>query len=77
MVEYTEGIAEDGAAILADGQPMTVSEVLDQLNWTSERITELVRAAYMEGWNDGFWDVEMATDEEGWMHSTVREAVEE
>jgi uncharacterized protein YlxW (UPF0749 family) len=29
--EYTQGICEDGAAILRDGQPMTVEEILDAL----------------------------------------------
>jgi hypothetical protein len=29
---YTEGVCEDGAAILKDGRMMTISEVLDELN---------------------------------------------
>lgn len=29
--EYTQGICEDGAAILREGQPMTVEEILDAL----------------------------------------------
>jgi hypothetical protein len=29
---YTEGVCDDGAAILRDGLPMRVSEVLDALN---------------------------------------------
>lgn len=32
MPEYTEGIAGDGAAILKDGVPMSVSEVIAELN---------------------------------------------
>ena len=31
MSDYTQGVCEDGAAILKDGQPMTVEEVLDRL----------------------------------------------
>ncbi|MET4160531.1 hypothetical protein ABIE61_000345 [Marinobacterium sp. MBR-111] len=44
--EYTEGICEDGAAILRDGQPMTVEEILDalrdreQLQAEVERLTD-------------------------------------
>ncbi len=29
---YTEGIAFDGAAILDNGQPITITEILDRLN---------------------------------------------
>jgi hypothetical protein len=32
MSEYTEGICDDGAAILKDGVQMTISEVLEKLN---------------------------------------------
>lgn len=32
MAEYTEGVCADGAAILKDGQPMTISGILDTLN---------------------------------------------
>lgn len=44
--EYTQGICEDGAAILRDGQPMTVEEILealrsgDQLQAEVERLRE-------------------------------------
>ena len=31
MSEYTEGICGDGAVILKDGQPMTISEILAAL----------------------------------------------
>lgn len=30
--EYTQGIRQDGAAILKDGQPMTIEEILAELN---------------------------------------------
>ena len=28
-VEFTQGICQDGAAILADGNPITIEQVLD------------------------------------------------
>jgi hypothetical protein len=34
VMRYTEGIMGDGAAILKDGQPITISEILDLLNST-------------------------------------------
>lgn len=39
---YTEGICGDGAAILCDGQPLTISEVLRRLNTApSTNLTEI------------------------------------
>lgn len=32
MNKYTQGVCEDGAAILKDGQLMTIEEILDELN---------------------------------------------
>jgi len=32
MSEYTQGIAWDGAAILKDGQPMTIEQILSELS---------------------------------------------
>ena len=32
MSEWTEGVCDDGAAILRDGQPVTISELLAILN---------------------------------------------
>lgn len=32
MGKYTEGVCSDGAAILRDGVPMTISEILTELN---------------------------------------------
>lgn len=31
MIQYTQGICQDGAAILKDGQPMTIEEILEEL----------------------------------------------
>lgn len=45
MVEYTEGVCEDGAAILRDGQMMTISEVLEALNDAAEMLEMLEEAA--------------------------------
>lgn len=33
---YTEGIAFDGAAILDNGKPITITEILDRLNKLDE-----------------------------------------
>lgn len=38
--EYTEAVAGDGAAILKNGVPMTVSEILEELNNHASRIAE-------------------------------------
>jgi hypothetical protein len=35
-MKYTEGICEDGAAILCDGQPITISQILGRLNLMDE-----------------------------------------
>lgn len=43
MPEYTEGIAGDGAAILKDGVPMSVSEVIAELN-RANALEEALRA---------------------------------
>lgn len=32
MSKWTEGVCSDGAAILRDGQPVPISELLDHLN---------------------------------------------
>lgn len=34
---YTEGVAGDGAAILKDGVPLTISQILDILNGRTAR----------------------------------------
>ena len=31
-MRYTEGVCEDGVAILCDGEPMTVTKILERLN---------------------------------------------
>ncbi len=31
MAEYSQGVCQDGAAILKDGEPMAIEEILDQL----------------------------------------------
>lgn len=66
--EYTEGVCEDGAAILRDGQPITISEVLALLNGkpapepvapptTEQRIAELeAKLAYAERANKSYSD---------------------
>jgi hypothetical protein len=43
--EYSQGVCEDGAAILCDGQPLTIEEILDGLR---ERDKALGKLAAME-----------------------------
>lgn len=43
MSEWTEGVCSDGAAILRDGQPVPISELLDHLNRC-----EFIRSAALE-----------------------------
>lgn len=46
--EYTQGICEDGAAILRDGQPMTVEEILDALRDSEQLKAEVERLSNRE-----------------------------
>lgn len=39
--KYTEGICDDGAAILKDGKMMTISEILLELNQNDKKIFDL------------------------------------
>lgn len=41
MSEWTEGVCSDGAAILRDGQPVTISELLGHLNTADKEIERL------------------------------------
>lgn len=41
MSEWTEGVCSDGAAILRDGQPVTISELLEHLNTADKEIERL------------------------------------
>lgn len=47
MNEYTQGVCQDGAAILKDGQQMTVDEILSELRQSSQ-IREAVFRALSE-----------------------------
>lgn len=40
-IKYTEGVCEDGAAILSDGRMMTIREVLEALNASEEHRVSL------------------------------------
>jgi len=64
---YTEGIAFDGAAILDNGKPITIDEILKRLNEHNELVNktndihdvsksftaEQIEAAYNVGFSDG------------------------
>lgn len=41
MSEYTQGVCEDGAAILKDGQQMTIDEILAELRQLTDTQQEL------------------------------------
>ena len=38
--EYSQGVCQDGAAILKDGQPMTIEEILAELRGNSQGILD-------------------------------------
>lgn len=44
MSEYTQGICGDAAAILKDGQMMTIEEIVSQLSNLNRRVEELEMA---------------------------------
>jgi len=44
MSEYTQGICGDAAAILKDGQMMTIEEIVSQLSNLNRRVEELEKA---------------------------------
>lgn len=39
--EYTQGICEDGAAILCDGVPMSIEQIIEQLRQRDELAEDL------------------------------------
>lgn len=39
--EYSQGVCQDGAAILKDGQMMTVEEIVEELNQRNRLIDQL------------------------------------
>lgn len=51
MSEYSQGICDDGAAILRDGQPLAIEEILQRLRQRDELLAALKslekRASYM------------------------------
>ncbi len=44
MCEYSQGICQDGAAILKDGQPMSVESIIEELRQGAKQNTELDKA---------------------------------
>ncbi|CAI2047642.1 Protein of uncharacterised function (DUF550) [Serratia marcescens] len=48
--KYTEGLCGDGAAILCDGVPMSVSEILATLNAVVSREAQPVQSLELAGW---------------------------
>lgn len=56
-IEYTEGICGDGAAILKNGQPITITEILNTLNIANKAIEERDRLmeALIEARKDINW----------------------
>lgn len=50
--EYTQGICQDGAAILKDGRPMTIEEILSELNAARAGGDDLTIEDYKEALED-------------------------
>jgi hypothetical protein len=48
--EYSQGICGDGAAILKDGQPMTIEEIVDELQKGQAVRAQSGQGAEAEGW---------------------------
>lgn len=42
MSEYTQGVCEDGAAILKDGKPLTIEEILAELRTERPDVAAMV-----------------------------------
>lgn len=62
QAEYTQGICGDGAAILKDGQPMRIEEILSELRFTPQpsavpdwvkNLKKLAKAATKGPWHGG------------------------
>jgi len=51
MAEYSEGICGDGAAILKDGAPMKVHEIVAELNRMAANIEDLQEL--LNSWESG------------------------
>lgn len=66
--EYSQGICEDGAAILRDGQPMTVEEILDALRDSEKLQAEVERLREhndeLQRYNLGFAESELRFQQE-------------
>jgi hypothetical protein len=52
MPEFTEGVCGDGAAILRDGQPMTITEILEELA-EGDRLRRLINTPETDDWIAG------------------------
>lgn len=48
-MRYTQGIMNDGAAILNDGQPMTPEQIIEQLNNYDHALRRVTRE--LKEWN--------------------------
>ncbi|MGM0825655.1 MAG: hypothetical protein ACQEUY_13160 [Pseudomonadota bacterium] len=52
MSEYTQGVCQDGAAILKDGQPLTIEQILEALRERDALAAHIERLnAAIEAWN--------------------------
>ena len=45
-MEYTQGICQDGAAILENGQPLTIEEILERLR-SAHAVNHGLDASYL------------------------------
>lgn len=49
--EYSQGICGDGAAILKNGQPMTIEEIVQELkDWQAARAHESINRGHSRSW---------------------------
>lgn len=70
-VHYTEGVCGDGAAILFDGKPLTISEILNKLNTIERLKLERDEAwAELEKWKP-------VHTNDGMCHAHIRAPIEE
>lgn len=47
MSEYSQGVCEDGAAILCNGEPITIEEILQRLRQRDELLAAITLARDM------------------------------
>jgi hypothetical protein len=62
MNDYSQGICEDGAAILKDGLPMTIEQILTELR-SAQQPSAVVPSGVWQFYFDGEWTTGMNTND--------------